>query len=132
MDEKVKILLIKEKRPHEDPPVRWKPVTGFLEPNSDWKKDTQRELQEEIGMKAQALELIHHLEQRGTLNIDKFFVLAHGLEKSKLPNPDGDVIEEVKAFSVKEIIELSLQGEIVLNFDTLGLFLLERHLMRRR
>src|SRR6476661_361970 len=54
-----KIMLIKEKRPHETPNVRIKPVSGILEPEKGTpEENAQREMQEEIGYKAREMKEI--------------------------------------------------------------------------
>ena len=40
-----KILVIRERRAHENPPVRLKPVTGMLDAGSTPEDNAQRELQ---------------------------------------------------------------------------------------
>jgi ADP-ribose pyrophosphatase len=86
-----KILLVEEKRPHENPPVRIKPVSGILEYEKGTpEENAQREMQEEIGYRARDLELLFHMKGTGTINHEQYFFIARDLEVSKLPNPDGE------------------------------------------
>lgn len=130
VDKDGKILIIKEKRPHELTPYRWKPVTGFLEDDETWKDNASKELQEEAGYTAKTFELIGEAHHNGTLNTSRYFVLAKGLTHDPIPNPDGDVIMEIKAFSIEELIQMNLSGEIPMFFDNLGFFLLKEKLER--
>jgi ADP-ribose pyrophosphatase len=125
-----KILIIKERRRHEPTPFRWKPVTGFLEDNESWQENAAKELQEEAGYRASKFELIGEAHHTGTLNTSRYFVLAKGLTLDPIPNPDGDVIMEIKAFTLEELIDMNLSGEIPMFFDNLGFFLLKEKLER--
>lgn len=125
-----KILIMNEKRPHEPVQERWKPVTGFLEDNETWKENAAKELQEEAGYKADSLELIGEAHHNGTLNTSRYFVLAKGLTHEPIENPDGDVVLELKAFTIDELIEMNLSGEIPMFFDNLGFFLLKERIER--
>ena len=125
-----KILIMKEKRPHETTPYRWKPVTGFLEDGETWLENAEKELQEEAGYKASTFELIGEAHHNGTLNTSRYFVLAKNLVHDPIPNPDGDVVMELKSFTIDELIEMNLSGEIPMFFDNLGFFLLKEKLER--
>lgn len=131
MEEDGRIYFIKERRPHEEIKERWKPVTGFLEDNSNWEEDSQKELQEEIGKKAEKLTLLSHVKNRGSVNVDKYFVLAEGLSDSKIDGADDEgLILDKKLFSLDELLEKTITGEIYFNFDSLGIFLL--HYLKSR
>lgn len=107
-----KIIFIKERRIHETPSIRWKPVTGFYETQYSFEENVNRELQEEIGKFSKNIQLLHQSEQSGTINLKSYFALAFDLSPSKLPNPDGeDVIEEIQSFSLDEILKRTLSGE---------------------
>lgn len=120
-------LFVRERRPHETPNVRLKPVTGFIDEGETWQSTAARELREEIGMTANKLELIRHLPLRGSFNTDKFFILAQDLvtDPNPIPNPDGDVIEEVIELSLEQAINKTIAGEIPMTADSLGLFLIK-------
>lgn len=119
-----KILLIEEKRPHENPPVRIKAVSGILEHDKGTPlENAQREMQEEIGYRAQKMELLMTLKGSGTINHCQYFFVARDLEESKLPNPDGeDVILGIKSYWPDELRELLLQDKMKWSMSTLGVF----------
>ncbi len=118
-----KILLVKEKRPHENPPVRIKPVSGIIEPDKgSVEENAQREMQEEIGFKATTLETLLVQKGSGTVNSTQYYFVARGLIPSKLPNPDGeDTIMEIQAFTPAEILAKLANGEIRWSHSTLGI-----------
>lgn len=119
-----KIILIKERRPHENPPVRIKPVSGILEEKlGSPEENAQREMQEEIGFKAQKMELLMTMKGSGTVTHTQYFFVAKGLIHSKLPNPDGEeVIEALVEFTPQELREALRKEEIKWSMSTLGIF----------
>lgn len=122
-----KLLFVKEYRPHEEPKIRLKPVTGFIDDGDEWLETAHRELREEAGLVAKDIKLIRHIPVSGSVQTDKYFVLATQLSKDPQPlaNPDGDVIKEIMYLDIKEAINLSVSGEMTLTFDSLGLFLIK-------
>jgi 8-oxo-dGTP pyrophosphatase MutT (NUDIX family) len=128
-----KILLIEEKRPHETPPYRLKPVSGILEADKGSpEENAQREMQEEIGLKANKMELLMMLQGTGTITHTQYFYLAHDLIASKLPNPDGEeTILGIKEFTPHELLEMLMREEIHWSMSTLGIFRLLEILKRR-
>jgi len=126
-----KILMIKEKRPHEDPPFRIKPISGMLEPEKGSpEENAQRELQEEIGFKAGELENFWTTKSTGTVNHVHYFYIARNLSVSKLANPDGeDTIMEVIPFGIEELMQKFLNDEIRWSMSTLGFFRLYNQLI---
>lgn len=112
VDDQKRILFIKEKRLHETPPERWKPVTGYFEEGYSLEENANRELQEEIGKKAGSIQPFFSMNITGTINIEQNFVIARDLTDSKIPNPDGeDTILEIAALDMEEILERTLGGE---------------------
>lgn len=118
-----KIILINEVRPHENPPVRMKAVSGILEPEKGSpEENAQREMQEEIGFKASQMELLLHLKGSGTINHEQYFFVARGLVPSKLPNPDGEEsILGLVEFTPQELREKLLRDEIKWSLSVLGM-----------
>ncbi len=116
-----KILLIRERRPHESPPVRLKPVSGVAEKNQAPIENALREMQEEIGFKGE-LEQFWEYKTSGTVNSVTHFFIARNLEASKLPNPDGDVIEEILELTVSEIEEKIKSEEFRWGVSAMGWF----------
>lgn len=124
-----KILIIKERRLHETPPIRLKFVTGMLEPGADPADDANRELQEEIGYKANTLIPVWKCVSNGTVNSVTHFYLAKNLFKSKLPNPDGeDVIEEIVEISLDDLRRKVDQEEMRWGVGVMGFLRLDHAL----
>lgn len=119
-----KIILINERRPHENPPERIKAVSGILEPEKGSpEENAQREMQEEIGFKASRMELLWHHSGTGTINSDQYFFIAKGLIPSKLPNPDGEeTILGTMAYTPAELLEMLKTDKIRWSLSTLGIF----------
>jgi ADP-ribose diphosphatase len=119
-----KIILIRERRPHENPPVRIKAVSGILEEELGTpEENAQREMQEEIGFKAREMKLLLELKSTGTVSHTTYFFVARGLETSKIPNPDGEeVIEALIEFTPSELREAIRKDEIRWSMSTLGIF----------
>lgn len=125
-NEKGQLLIIKEKRPHEKKGERLKFISGHLEEGEDVLETANRELQEEVGFKADVLNVFHEHHSNGTVNNSLYFVLAKGLTKSKLPNPDGeDTIIEQFYIDLEELKEKLFNEEIPFSFSALGLFKLD-------
>jgi ADP-ribose pyrophosphatase len=125
-----KVILIHEKRPHENPPHRIKPVSGIIETEKGSpEENAQRELQEEIGYRAGSMELLWKMKSTGTVNNEQHFFIARHLTPSKLPNPDGeDTIMSVIELAPEELLQLIMKEEIRWSMSTLGIFRLLRSL----
>jgi len=125
-----KILFIKEKRPHETPNVRLKSVSGILESDKGTpEENANREMQEEIGFKGKLTHLLT-LKSNGTVNNTQHFFMATNLEKSKLPNPDGeDTIMEVVEFDLEELFQMYMTDQLRWSHSTLG-FLRLYHMIK--
>lgn len=119
-----KIILIRERRPHETPNVRVKPVSGILEEElGSPEENAQREMQEEIGFKAREMKLLMTLSGSGTITHTQYFFMARGLIPSKLPNPDGEeVIEALIEYTPDELREALRTDQIKWSMSTLGMF----------
>ena len=132
MNEKGQILMVEEKRPHENRPIRIKPISGILEPEKGSpEENAQREMQEEIGLKAGSLENFWNMKASGTVNNLQYFFLARNLSESKLPNPDGEeTIISVKAYEVEELMKMYMNDEIKWSLSTLGFFRLYKYLKK--
>jgi len=122
IDDNGRVILIKEYRVHENPKVRWKPVTGFDENEYSFNENVDRELQEELGLKAVKIQHYFEIKQTGTINMTHFFAIASKLTPSKLPNPDGEeTILEISAIDIEEVFERTLSGELVRGSSGYGL-----------
>ena len=119
-----KIILIEESRPHENPPVRIKPVSGILEhDNGTPLENAQREMQEEIGYKSLRMESLWTLNGSGTINSSQYYFIAYDLVPSKLPNPDGeDVILRQIEISPEELFYQLKNDQLKWSLSTLGIF----------
>jgi len=106
-----KILMIKEKRDLEGR-SRWKFVSGFIDkPGMSAEQAAQEELMEEAGFSAGRLKKYFQFNDKHTFIIPITYFLAFDLKQDKKPNPDGEVIEEIKAFSIEELYQRVLEGE---------------------
>jgi len=106
-----KILMIKEKRTIEGK-SRWKFVSGFVDkPGLSAEEAAQEELMEEAGFVAGRLKKYFSFKDNHTFVIPITYFLAYDLNPKKKPNPDGEVIEEVKAFSIEELYQRVIDGE---------------------
>ncbi len=106
-----KILLIKENREIEGK-SRWKFVSGFMDkPGLSEEQTAQEELMEEAGFAAGTLKKYFYLEDRHSFVIPITYFLAYDLKEKKKPNPDGEVIEEVKSFTIEELHQRVITGE---------------------
>lgn len=128
-----KILYVRERRPHENPPERIKPVSGIYESDKGSpSENAQRELQEEIGFKANSLEIFMTIKTTGTSNSIQYFFLAKDLVPSKLPNPDGEhTIVELVEFTLDELLEKYMKDEIRWSMSTLGFLRLKEILKQK-
>lgn len=116
------IIMIEESRPHEESPSRLKFVTGHIDHSEDPAIAANRELQEEIGLKAEKLEEILVHRSSGTVNSNFYYYLAQDLTESKLPNPDGEgTILAIKKIKIEVIKEMLASGELPWTLSTLGL-----------
>ena len=125
-----KIVLIREKRPHETPQVRIKPVSGILEHDKGTPmQNAQREMQEEIGLKAGHLELLWTQKGTGTVNHEQHYFVATKLTNEKLPNPDGEeTIMGTVEYTPEELLHALTTEEIRWSMSTLGIFRLLKKL----
>ena len=106
-----KVLMIKEHR-REEGRSRWKFVSGFVDkPGLSEEQIAQEELMEEAGFVAGKLVKYHEHSPKHTFIVPITFFLAYDLKEKKKPNPDGDVVEEIKYFSIEELHQRVLDGE---------------------
>ncbi len=106
-----KILMIREHR-REEGVSRWKFVSGFVDkPGLSVEEIAQEELMEEAGFIAGRLVKYHFHDPKHTFIIPITYFLAYDLKEKKKLNPDGDVVEEIKYFSVDELYQRVLEGE---------------------
>lgn len=128
-----KIVLIEEVRPHETPNIRLKPVSGILETDLGTPlENAQREMQEEVGYRAEKLTPLLTISSSGTINSSQYFFVAENLVKDKLPNPDGeDIILAIKEFTPNELETMVWEEKLKWSVSTLGILKLLRFLKER-
>lgn len=125
VNEKGEILLIEEYRPHELVTKRLKLVTGHIEKGEDILLCSNRELQEEVGFRANLLENFYTYHSSGTVNSELHFILARDLIPSKLPNPDGEhTIIGYKFYPLEDIPRMLKSGELGWGISSIGFFIL--------
>jgi 8-oxo-dGTP pyrophosphatase MutT (NUDIX family) len=106
-----KIMLIHEHRVEEGC-CRWKFVGGFLDKSGLSKVDVaQEELMEEAGFVASRLVEYFSLGQKSSFVIPITYFLAFDLKEKRVPNPDGDVVLDVKWFSLDDLYQRVIDGE---------------------
>jgi len=104
-----KVLLIKEKRTHEDEP-RWKVVSGWCDKDEKTPlSHAQEELAEEANMQAEHWEEVYTTNiPNATINPNVHYFTCFGLSELSYihENPDSCIILEKKWFSFDELFEL--------------------------
>jgi 8-oxo-dGTP pyrophosphatase MutT (NUDIX family) len=132
VNEQGQVLMIEEKRPHEDPPVRIKAVSGILEYDKGTpEENAQRELQEEVGFRAGSLERLMVMKGTGTVSNTQYYFIARDLTPSKLPNPDGeDTIIGYRFYEPGELLRMFMADEIKWSMSTLGFLRLYHSLQK--
>lgn len=128
IDEEDRFIMIEEKRPHEDSPVRLRFVSGHMEPDITILECANKELREEIGLRALELEIFHEVIHSGTINNKVSMVVAKKFVPDPLPNPDGNVILTIKHYTKNEIIELIKNDQLPWSQAVLG-FIKLNHLL---
>lgn len=122
-DDNGELIMIEERRPHENKPIRLKFVTGHIHPGEGVLDTANRELMEEVGLEAGKLSEFMKHESSGTINTKFHYVIAKNLSPNKIPNPDGeDTIVSVLTKSLKEIERMIYMDELEWNVSTLGVF----------
>ena len=120
IDNDGKFILIREKRPHELEKIRLRFVAGHLEPGLTVLENANKELREEIGLRANKLEQFFELRSSGTVNNSVSFVIARDFVEDKIPNPDGDVIVSIEKFTYDELMQKILNDELRWSTAVLG------------
>lgn len=131
IDEDGKFIMINEKRPHEDEPIRLRFVAGHLEEGLSVLENANKELQEEIGFRANKLEEFFKIKSSGTVNNSVHFVLAKDLVPDSIPNPDGDVIVSIEKFTYDELFNHIMSDHMRWSSAVLG-FLRLHHLNKEK
>lgn len=124
IDDDGKFILIKERRPHEDNPIRLRLVAGHLEEGLSIEENALKELREEINIIASKVEKFFEIKSSGTVNNTVSFVIATGLtpDPNPIPNPDGDVILAVEKYTYEEVMNLIMKDQLRWSSAVLGFF----------
>jgi len=120
LDSDGKYILIQEKRPHEIEKVRLRFPAGHLEEGITVLENANKELREELGLRANELKEFFKIQTSGTVNNTVHFVLAKDFAEDPLPNPDGDVILSVERYTKEEILELIMKDKLRWSTAVLG------------
>lgn len=131
LDNDGKFILINERRPHEDEKVRLRFVAGHLEEGLSVIENANKELREEVGLRANKLEKFFEIKSSGTVNNSVSFVLATDLVEDPLPNPDGDVIVSIEKFTYEELFKQIMSDQLRWSSAVLG-FLRLHHLNQNK
>lgn len=111
--EKNKIVLVKQYRF----PARkelWEIPAGKLERNEDPKKGAERELKEETGFEAKKLEKIAEFYPSPGYSSEYMYLFrAINLKKGKQNLDEGEKIEKVTIFSLKETLKMIKKRKII-------------------
>lgn len=129
IDEDNRFIMIQEKRPHELEKVRLRFVAGHIEDGLSVIENANKELREEVGLSANNIELFFELKTSGTINNTVSFVIAKGLSKDPLPNPDGDVVISIERFTKEQILEMLLTDKI--KWSTAAMGFLRLHMLKK-
>lgn len=120
IDNDGKFIMINEKRPHESEKVRLRFVAGHMEEGLNEIENANKELREEIGLRANRLEKFFELKTSGTINNSVSFVLARDLVSDPLPNPDGDVVLSIEKYTYEELFQMILDDKLRWSTAILG------------
>jgi 8-oxo-dGTP pyrophosphatase MutT (NUDIX family) len=131
IDNDGKFILINERRPHEDTKVRLRFVAGHLEEGLSVIENANKELREEVGLRANKLEKFFEIKSSGTVNNSVSFVLATDLVEDPLPNPDGDVVVSIERFTYDELFKHIMSDQLRWSSAVLG-FLRLHHLNKEK
>ena len=111
------IYFIREYRYEKECVVEKFPA-GFVDEGERIEDAAQRELQEEMGLKAGKLTLIAKTEPLTTCHFPEFVFLAEDLTPSILPCDDGEEILEVKKSTIPEIGRKIINDEFYYSFTS--------------
>ena len=129
IDENNKFILIQEKRPHEAEKIRLRFPAGHLEEGLSVLENANKELREELGIRANFIQEFFKTRSSGTVNNCVHFVIAKDFVPDPLPNPDGDVIVSVERFTYEEVMQKILNDE--LRWSTAVMGFLRLHLKEK-
>ncbi len=129
--EKDKIILIKQYRAPAEKEL-WEIPAGKLDKNEDPEKGAKRELEEETGFKAGKLEQIAEFYKSPGYCTEYMYVFrATFLEKTKQRLDDGEIIDQVKVFSLSEALKM-IENKEIIDADTIIALMYEKDRCRQK
>lgn len=125
-----KIILIREFRIGSNN-YQWFLPAGRMDKNEIPRKAAQRELQEEVGLRAGKLTLLSKHGQTNTMEYFHYVFLAEDLTNAPLVvNEDEDI--EIHEVTLKEALRKVLNGEIESPHIIFAILLLNKHLKSKK
>ncbi len=110
---------------------QWFFPAGRMDKEKDPKKAAQRELQEEIGMRAGKLTLISKHGITNTMEYINYVFLAENLSESKI-EVDEDEDIEIHEVTIKEALRKVLDGEVEARDICFAIIQLHKYLKERK
>ena len=106
--------------------ARWEIPTGGIKEGETREQAAQRELQEEIGYRAEQFEWINsNYTSKSVCHETAHLYVGRGLSPSQLA-PDETEFIEIRAFPFKEALQMVLDGEIMDSMSVIALLLVAR------
>ncbi len=105
-----KFRLVQELSYWDDQTRRVKPVTGWINNHEEPLACAKRELEEELGLKAERWDLFLKHESHGSIQKKQYYFLAYELTQTQA-HPEGlEQIQGFQDFTANEIKEMALAG----------------------
>lgn len=127
-DNKGRLLLVREFRPRQGKYL-WGIPGGRIDKGETPRQATQRELQEEAGVKAKRLALFHFEDMSQSIEMKSYAYIATGLTPATLHADDGEDVIVVPT-PLKKAVRMVLDGEI--NGKSLGYLILKLYALRKK
>lgn len=118
--EEGKIIITKQVRPHYPSGIYSFPG-GKVDADEDLITAAQRELQEEIGYKANSMELFSENCKMSTLEYDISVYIARDIIKSKLPH-DIDEKISIEEKTLNEVLELTYAEDMFMDINSVAAY----------
>jgi len=120
-----RVVLVRQYR-YVQEDARWEIPTGGIKPGETREQAAQRELQEEIGYRAERFEWINsYYTSKSVCHETAHLYVGYGLSPSPL-QPDETEFIEIRAFDFDEALRLVLEGEIMDSMSVIALLLVAR------